>query len=115
MDHLSLGHCSSGTDVNRDPHVFFSAVEVNCGSSNKFQVTLHAAYLIFSFAVALGYCCVVWDFYQNGNGQRPEEQSLTIQIRVLQCWVLFKDGKNQLETGFLVSFLFLVLSPFQYT
>lgn len=48
MDHLSLGHCSSGKDVNRDPHAFFSAVEVNSGSSDEFQVTLHAAYLTFS-------------------------------------------------------------------
>lgn len=37
VDQLSLGLCSSGKDGNRDPHVFFSAIEVHSGSCDKFR------------------------------------------------------------------------------
>lgn len=105
-DHL----CSSGKDMTETLVLFPMIQRLILVLIPGEAVTCCLSNLLF--AIAFGYCYAFWVFYKRVNGQRPGDQSLTTQIRVLQCWALSKYGRSQLETDMSFSSLVPVLIPF---
>lgn len=101
--HVFFGHYCARKDETRGPSLLRSESKIPMLFPVSNRLTLipmpnsrWGCYMLLIFSLQQQLAITVFRlFYQNGNGQRPGGQSLTIQTRVWHCLVLPKDGSNQ--------------------